>query len=99
MHTNSQYEPIRAKKIRLSKHAKHRCAQRAIDAGALNLVVSFGNREYDNRGGVRYTMTGDAMTRMTRALGSTAQMERLRDTYVVVDAETQTSVITAGHLH
>ena len=99
MHTNSNYEPMKLARIRMTRHAQIRSAQRALSQPAIQLIAMFGDRENDRNGGVRVVMTKRAMQRMRAAIGRTSQLERLRDTFIVLDAETQSLIITAGHLH
>jgi hypothetical protein len=65
----------------------------------MQLIAIFGDREHDGKGGVRLLMTGAAVRRATRALGANARLLELTGSYVVLDAETETAVITAGHRH
>lgn len=99
MHTNKGYSPMRERKIRTTVHASKRCAQRGIDQTALPLIKAFGESAYDGRGGIRYTMTSRAIKRLEKSCGSTPQIENVRGQYMVIDAESETAVITVGHRH
>ena len=95
---NHHYEPTSRQKASLSRHADKRAQQRGIDQVAVPLVLAYGKREFDGRGGVRYVMTDDAMTVLRRAVGRSQQVDALAGVYAVVSAEDQT-VITIGHRH
>lgn len=82
---------------RRSRHASVRCDQRSIPPDAIRLICSFGQREYDHRGGIRYLMSREAMKRVYRLLGHTQHIERLSGCYVVVAANDPDFVITVGH--
>jgi len=95
---NGDYEPASRKRALLSKHANKRAQQRGIDHASLPLVLAFGRREFDGRGGVRYLMTADSIASLRRAVGNTRQVDALAGVYAVVSAEDET-VITVGHRH
>src|SRR4051812_43974142 len=97
--TNANYAPVRRQKIELSKHARLRCQQRGIEGDLVFLIRTFGEREYDGKGGVRFLMTAASIARLERSLGHSKRVARLEGTYVVLDAETESTVITASHRH
>lgn len=99
MQTNFGYQKIRPVRSRLSKHASARSAQRAVDPAALPLIASFGDRDFDGWGGVRYSLTPRAHRKLVNVVGDTPQVQALAGCYVVLDAKTQTTVITIGHRH
>jgi hypothetical protein len=92
------YELSSVRKKELSRHAQKRGNQRGIPAVCLPIVVAFGEKEFDGRGGVRYLMTADAIASLRRAVGATQQVDALAGVYAVLSAEDQT-VITIGHRH
>lgn len=95
---SDEYDLSRATRVkRRSRHASVRCDQRAIPLDAIKLICSFGQREYDHRGGIRYLMSREAMKRVYRLLGHTQHIERLSGCYVVVAANDPDFVITVGH--
>lgn len=95
---NHDYEPNRRQRVALSRHADKRAQQRGIDQVSVPLVLAFGKREFDGRGGVRYLMTAESVASLRRAVGKTQQVEALAGVYAVVSAEGET-VITLGHRH
>lgn len=95
-YSNQNYEPNARKRAALSNHAAKRAQQRGIGHDALPLLLAFGQREFDGRGGVRYLMTASAVASLGRAVGHTSKVEALAGVYAVVSAEGQT-VITVGH--
>lgn len=97
-YSNSNYEPSRRQRVALSRHADKRAQQRGIDYASVPLVLAYGRREFDGRGGVRYLMTEDSVASLRRAVGKTQQVEALAGVYAVVSAEDET-VITIGHRH
>lgn len=96
-YSNNHYEPT-SRRAALSRHAGKRAQQRGISEASLPLVLAYGKREFDGRGGVRYLMTDEAMGALRRAAGRSQQVEALAGVYAVVSAEDQT-VITLGHRH
>lgn len=93
---NHHYEAKRRPRPALSRHAGKRAQQRGIDQSAAALVVAYGKREFDGRGGVRYLMTRESIESLRRVVGTTQQVEALAGVYAVVSAEDDT-VITLGH--
>ena len=94
--SNLAFEPTSLAKKTLSKHAQKRSAQRGISTQCLPLLLGFGEREYDGRGGIRYLMTADSINRLRGAVGTTQKVENLAGVYAVLSVEDQT-VITLGH--
>ena len=74
-----------------------RTAQRAISPLVLPLITSYGKREFDGRGGVRYMLTSSTHRQLVRAVGDTPQVRALAGCFVVLDALSQSTVITCGH--
>lgn len=93
---NYYFEPSSRSKQVLSKHAQKRGCQRGIPQLSIPLVLAYGEREFDGRGGIRYLMTSDSIASLRRVVGSTQQVDALAGVYAVVSAEDQT-VITVGH--
>jgi hypothetical protein len=93
---NHNYEAKHRLRPALSRHAGKRAQQRGIDQSAVSLVLAYGKREFDGRGGVRYLMTRDSIDCLRRVVGTTQQVEALAGVYAVVSAEDDT-VITLGH--
>lgn len=80
----------------LSRHAAKRVRQRGFSDASVNLIVAFGEKEYDGHGAVRYLMTTRAMQLLARAVGRTAQVDSLQGAYAVLSVDGST-VITVGH--
>lgn len=80
----------------ISQHANKRAQQRGIDKATLPLLLAYGRREFDGKGGIRYLMTSDSVETLSRAVGRTKQVEALAGLYAVVSTTDQT-VITMGH--
>lgn len=78
-------------------HARKRMAQRAIGQSEVDLILAFGHREHDGRGGTRVLMTHAALDRLRRAVGHTSQVDRLAGKYVVLGNDG--AVVTVGHLY
>lgn len=95
-YSNQHYLAARQLTAQLSLHADKRAKQRGIDKVSVPLVLAYGKREYDGRGGLRYLMTADSMALLRRAVGRTQQVEALAGVYAVVSTEDPT-VITLGH--
>lgn len=95
---NAHYLPTSRTKRELSLHAHKRSCQRGISPGSAALVVAFGEREHDNRGGVRYLMTTKAMENLRRTVGGSQKVDALAGVYAVVSA-TDPTIITLAHRH
>lgn len=94
---NFQSNLRRKQELQVSRHANQRKQQRAISHETIELIVLFGERSYDGRNGIRCLMTDKAMTRLERVVGRTQRTDNLRSCYVVLSAEDEYTVITAGH--
>jgi hypothetical protein len=94
--SNSHYEPASRTKRELSKHAQKRARQRGIAEGSVKLVIAFGEREYDNQGGIRYLMTDKAIRDLCLVAGNTQQVQALKGVYAVLSTDGDT-VITLAH--
>jgi len=97
-HGNCDFEPLRYRKAALSRHANKRAQQRGIGPESLPLLLAYGKREFDGKGGVRYLMTEDSLRHLRKAVGASQQVEALAGVYAVVSAD-QGTVITIGHRH
>lgn len=95
--SNLYYEPNTRRKIELSRHAAKRARQRAIGHDCLPLILAYGERSHDGRGGVRYVLTERSMATLGRALGHSQRLDALAGCYAIVDAENEQTVITLGH--
>jgi hypothetical protein len=82
----------------MSLHARKRGQQRGISAGNAALVVAFGEKEHDNRGGVRFLMTAKAMEHLRSVVGNSQKVDALAGVYAVVSA-TDPTIITVAHRH
>lgn len=91
--SNTHYVPTRGQKIELS----HRSQQRAIAVEALPLMLAYGERSHDGRGGVRYMMTHTSLAAVARAVGHSQWLDSLAGAYAVVSADDERAVITVGH--
>lgn len=94
--TQFEFVSARSRRMSVSQHANKRAQQRGIDKAALPLLLAYGRREFDGKGGIRYLMTSDSLNTLSRAVGRTKQVEALAGLYAVVSATDQT-VITMGH--
>jgi hypothetical protein len=94
--TDFEFQSARSRRTSISQHANKRAQQRGIDKAALPLLLAYGRREFDGKGGIRYLMTSDSLATLRRAVGRTKQVEALAGLYAVVSATDQT-VITMGH--
>lgn len=97
-YTEFEFDPKPPRRAAMSQHANKRAQQRGIDKAALPLLLAYGQREYDGKGGIRYLMTTDSLNTLSRAVGWTKQVEALGGLYAVVSTKDQT-VITMGHRH
>lgn len=93
---NSHYLPNSRIKQEMSLHARKRGCQRGISQGAATLVVAFGEKQYDNCGGVRYLMTEKALENLRRVVGNSQKVDALAGVYAVVSA-TDSTIITLAH--
>lgn len=99
MVSNENIEFFSRRKIELSRHAKQRGKQRAISPECAELIILFGERSHDGRGGIRCLMTDHSMARLTRAVGHSQRGDSLAGCYVVLSAEDESRVITMGHCY
>ena len=95
---NAHYLPISRTKREMSLHAHKRGCQRGISPGSAALVVAFGEKEHDNRGGVRYLMTAKALENLRRVVGNSQKVDALAGVYAVVSANDPT-IISVAHRH
>jgi hypothetical protein len=95
--SNAHYLPALRQKIEFSRHAAKRSQQRAIPADALPLLLAYGERSHDGRGGVRYMMTHSSLAAVARAVGRSQRLDALAGAYAVVSADDERAVITVGH--
>jgi hypothetical protein len=95
--SNGYVVSMKRRQAQLSRHAQVRSQQRGLCADAVPVITSFGERSHDGRGGVRYLMTDKAMAVLIRAVGRNQRIDALAGAYVVLDAETESKVITIGH--
>lgn len=82
---------------RISHHAAVRSQQRGIDAAQRDLLLNYGDRLYDGRGGVIRFFSVRSMQRVERALGGDVlrKLDTLRRCYLVESASDGT-IITVG---
>ncbi len=95
-YSNEGYQASSRRESRLSRHAEKRAQQRCISKASLPLVLAYGQREFDGKGGIRYLMTSDSIASLRQAVGHTQRVDALAGVYAVVSAEDST-VITVGH--
>jgi hypothetical protein len=93
---NLHYLPNSLVKRELSLHARKRACQRGIPPGSAALIVAFGEKEHDNRGGIRFLMTSKAMENLRRVVGNGKKVDALAGVYAVVSA-TEPTIITLAH--
>jgi hypothetical protein len=100
-HTNAYLRSSRNERIlreKVTKHAAKRLQQRGISERQLSVILTFGVKQHDGDGAVRYLMTQSAVKRVCSVLGRTPQIDRLEGMYAVVSASDE-AVITVGHRH
>ncbi|CAG2159424.1 hypothetical protein [Cupriavidus numazuensis] len=97
-YSNPGFESTRYRRTSMSRHADKRAQQRGIDKVVLPLLLGYGQREFDGKGGVSCLMTATSLNTLSRVVGRTKQVEALAGVYVVVSTEDHT-VITMGHRH
>jgi hypothetical protein len=95
--SNVNFLSNRHQRLQLSKHAKKRGQQRGSKEIQIPLIQAFGEKQFDGRGAIRYTMTKNAMRNLYRACGFGKIFEALEGLYIVVSVDTDT-VITIAHL-
>ena len=95
--SNAHYQPSRDRKIQLSRHAACRSQQRGIGSDLLPLLLAYGERSHDGRGGIRCLMTDKAMSGLVRAVGRTQRIDAFAGAYAVLSADEEQAVITVSH--
>lgn len=95
-YSNEDYQANSRRLARLPRRADKRAQQRCIVKASLPLVLAYGQREFDGKGGIRYLMASDSVASLQRAVGRTQQVEAPAGVYAVVSTEDNT-VITVGH--
>jgi hypothetical protein len=96
MQTNAHQVRSSIARRELSRHAARRVRQRGFTDASVNLILAFGEKEYDGHGALRYLMTTRAMAALASAVGRTAQVDALQGAYAVLSIDGST-VITVGH--
>lgn len=83
--------------IQITDHAKVRMRQRGIDDGILPLLVQYGKKTHDNRGGTVLYLTKESRHRIEREHGKDLlkRFDGKLDIYAVVNQGN--GVITVGH--
>lgn len=94
--SNFTYQPSSRRKAEMSIHAQKRSQQRGLATDQVPVITAFGGPDHDGRGGIRYLMTDNAMTRLVRALGRNQCIDGLVGAYVVISTD-DNKVITIGH--
>ena len=97
MQTNMCFESKKVRKAVLTRHAQKRRAQRGFNSDCIELIRTFGERSYDGQGGIRCLMTKAALERLGNALGRSQKLDALAGAYLVLSADGDEVVITAGH--
>lgn len=84
--------------MKLSHHAESRTKQRGIPEFAIDMLIRFGVRDYDHKGGVIRTFNKHSKTKMKKYLGADfyKKVAGFFESYVVESADDHT-VITCGH--
>lgn len=95
---NAHYLPTSRIKREMSLHAQKRGSQRGISPGSADLVMTFGEKEHDNHGGIRYLMTAKSLEKLRGVVGNSQKVDALAGVYVVVSA-TSPTIITLAHHH
>lgn len=83
---------------KLTQHTRKRAQQRGIKEDCLPLIIAYGEKEYDGKGGIRYLMTQRGVDRLAKVFGRTPAVQELRGVYVVLSADEMT-VLTASYRH
>lgn len=83
--------------VYLSEHGLARMRQRGIDPAGLELLLRYGAREHDHKGGRILYFSHRSLRRMVRDLGSGAHgmMEKCAQLYAVTGGDGE--IITVGH--
>jgi hypothetical protein len=97
MQTNSCFESTKFKRAMMTRHAQKRSAQRGFNAASVELIRTFGERNYDGQGGIRCLMTQHSIERIGKAIGHSQKLDSLAGAYIVLSAEDDAVVITASH--
>ena len=95
--TNTNFELTSHRKIEMRRHASIRSQQRAIPIECVDLIVFFGERSHDGRGGIRCLMTEKSIARLERAVGHSQRLGNMTGCYAVISADDESVVITVGH--
>lgn len=83
---------------KVSNHAKTRMQQRGITQDYLPLVLGYGQKEYDGRGGVRYFMSERSIKKLEKLFGPAQWLDKIRGVYAVVNVGND-AVLTVAHRH
>lgn len=83
---------------KVSNHAKTRMQQRGITQDYLPLVLGYGQKEYDGRGGIRYFMNKRSIKKLEKILGPVPLLDKIQGVYAVVNVEND-AVLTVSHRH
>lgn len=95
--TNTNFKSTSHRKIETSRHASIRSQQRAIPIECIDLIVFFGERCHDGRGGIRCLMSEKAIARLERAVGHSQRLGNITGCYAIISADDESKVITVGH--
>jgi hypothetical protein len=95
--TNIAFQSRRNQQVELTRHARVRAQKRGIAAQAVRLIKAYGERSYDQAGGIRFLMTEKSMRDLESAIGRNSKADELKGTYIVLSAEDEATVITVGH--
>lgn len=75
--TQFEFVSARSRGTSVSQDGNKRAQQRGIDEAAVPLLLAYGRREFDGKGGIRDLMTSDSLNTLSRADGRTPQVEAL----------------------
>lgn len=82
----------------VSNHANTRMQQRGITQDCLPLILGYGEKTYDGKGGIRYFMNKRSIQRLRKLIGPAPLLDKLMGVYAVTNVEND-SVITVAHRH
>lgn len=96
-YTNACFEAAIHREPRSGSHAIKRSQQRGIGQECVPLILAYGERSHDGRGGIRYLLTKRAIANLELAVGRSQRLDQLKGCYAVVSADDEKRIITMGH--
>lgn len=90
-------EVIIDRKPQPSSHGVKRSQQRGVGQECIPLILAYGERSHDGRGGIRYMLTKRSIAKLEAAVGRSQRVDQLQGCYAVVSTDDEKRVITVGH--